>query len=250
MSWKSGVTQSGQAGLRRPARRATSSPVARRQRSRNSSASITAASPSTRPMTSWRLSKSLWSRRVFSRRGSSSRWAGVSQRSGPMSPPPQKAICVVDDDHLLVMAGAQRQLAVEHEIHPRAGEGLAVGEGEEVLGRGDRHGRIPAQDADVELRLGCGQALEEVADAVGLVARAVGPGIEEGVRLERPVQQMDRALRGSSPPWPPRNSTPCRPAARPGPHAPPARRFRRPVAACRIALRTDSAQPRTAVRPD
>ncbi len=59
---------------------------------------------------------------------------------------------VVDHDHLLVVAGAERQLAVEHEFHPRALERLAVGEGEEVLGGRDRHARIPAQDPDVDLR--------------------------------------------------------------------------------------------------
>jgi hypothetical protein len=82
---------------------------------------------------------------------------------------------VIDDDHFLMMAGADRQLAIEDEADFRAAEFLAVGEGEEVLGGGHRHGRFPAEDAHFDVAA-LRQGDKEVADPIGFLAVQLGPG--------------------------------------------------------------------------
>ncbi len=99
---------------------------------------------------------------------------------------------VIDDDHLLMVAGADGQLAVEDELHLGPGEDPAVDEWKEVLGRRHGHGRLPAQDAHIDLGI-VRQGDEEGADAVAVGAAAARPGMEQGVGLEGPVQQVHAA---------------------------------------------------------
>ncbi len=100
---------------------------------------------------------------------------------------------VVDDDRLLVMAGAERQFAVEYELDVRAREGLAVHQREEVLGGRDGHRRLPAKHSHVEIGV-LGQLGQERPDAVAFRALAVRSGVENRARLEGPVQQVHAVL--------------------------------------------------------
>ncbi len=102
---------------------------------------------------------------------------------------------VVDDDRFLVMAGAQRQLAIERQLDLGADEGLAVLDGEPVLGGRDRQGRFPAQDAHVQVRPVRGQALQERPDPIGVRTAATLLGVEQGLGFESPVQQVHRVAR-------------------------------------------------------
>ncbi len=102
---------------------------------------------------------------------------------------------VVDDDGLLVMAGPHRQLAVEHQLDARAGEELAVLQGEPVLGGGDRQRRLPAEEAHIHVGLFLGQRLQEHPDAVAVRSAAAFLRMEQGLGLEGPVQQVDGVAR-------------------------------------------------------
>jgi hypothetical protein len=99
------------------------SPVALRQRSRAISPRAWAAWPSTIIIISWRGVVAVLVRHDPAQ--VASRWPGVSQRSTAMSPPPQKASAVVDDQHLLVMTGPERDMVVQAEVHRRVVEPLA-----------------------------------------------------------------------------------------------------------------------------
>ncbi len=59
---------------------------------------------------------------------------------------------VVDDDHLLMVAGAVGKPPIQDETNPAAGEAPAGLDREEVLGGGHRQGRLPAQDANLQFR--------------------------------------------------------------------------------------------------
>ena len=186
-----------------------------RQRSRNSSPRPAAASPSTSLITSCRDSKHL-PVPVLSRRGSSSRCSGVSQRSGPMSPPPQKASSVVDDDHLLVVAGAERQRAVEHEATGVPAKHLRARCGKKcwVAATG-------SADFQHSTRMSSSGLLAAASAGTARSGRSPVPrprlGMELGVGLEGPVEQVHRALGvDGSRPWRRRNSRPCRSAGRRG----------------------------------
>ena len=97
---------------------------------------------------------------------------------------------VVDDDHLLMVRGAHRQFGVQPELHLGAPERHSVGQREEMLGRGDRQGRVPAEQPHVEAGL-FGELDQDPGDAVAVRPATAGLGVHQRVRLERPVQQVD-----------------------------------------------------------
>lgn len=99
---------------------------------------------------------------------------------------------IIDDDDLLVVGGPQRQGPVQSKIDPRTVKEAAAAQRKEPLGGRDRKGRLPAQDADLQVRTRLGQGPQERADLLGHRALAGGVVVQNRVRIEGPVQEMDR----------------------------------------------------------
>jgi hypothetical protein len=102
---------------------------------------------------------------------------------------------VVDHQHLLVVTRSEGNLVIELELHRRALEPAPRPVGEELLLRGDRKGRAPDQQADVEVRTRAGQLDQDAADLVGIVWPVVAVREQPRARIEAPAEQQDRAAR-------------------------------------------------------
>ena len=104
----------------------------------------------------------------------------------------------IDDQHLLMVAGAGRQAVVEPELDRRALEiplGPLAGK---PLGHGDDRRHVPGQDADIQRRIERRNPPEKLAQPVGVerIAAALAMvGLEPGQGIEHPGQQPDRLFR-------------------------------------------------------
>ena len=126
------------------------------------------------------------------RRGSASLCSALSQRSGAMSPPPQNAI---SSSMTITFWWWQAPTGREPSRRNFTGVSLEAFLGpvrEEVLRRRHRQGRLPAEDANVELGVRLRQIPQEGPEGAGGRPPPVLVGQEEGVRIEGPVQQVDR----------------------------------------------------------
>ena len=83
--------------------------------------------------------------------------------------------------------------------------------GKKFWRRRHRQGRAPAEDADVEARVGAGEIAQERTEGVGQRPAALVVRQEPGLRVEGPVEQVDRAgAPSASPPARRRNNPACR----------------------------------------
>ena len=101
---------------------------------------------------------------------------------------------VVDDDRLLMMAGADGARRIQPELdHPFPEPGLGLVRIEALRCR-DQQRRLPDQQPDVEFRPGLDHHPQQMAD-LGLFVAGPGLGVEPGPRVELPAQNHHRTPR-------------------------------------------------------
>jgi hypothetical protein len=97
---------------------------------------------------------------------------------------------VIDDDHLLVMAGVDRVVAVEPEVNPPMPDELERQERQDLARQRCHNGTVPLQKIDPQLGSLGGARLEECAELVG--RRRLAVGLELDPQVELPADQHHR----------------------------------------------------------
>ncbi|MNE18952.1 hypothetical protein D3C80_1120150 [compost metagenome] len=115
-------------------------------------------------------------------------------------PAPAEGHLVVDDDHLLMVTGAQDAGLIEAELHRPLPEPALRLVGIEALRGGDQQRRLPDQQPHVQIRLLAHQHPQLVADLAAPVGQR-GFRVQPRPRIELPAQDDDgggRLVQGRS----------------------------------------------------
>jgi hypothetical protein len=104
---------------------------------------------------------------------------------------------VVDDHHLLIVAGAKRHVVRLPKVDRCPRESALGAMSANILVSRDAEWRLPDEYPDFKLRPGAAKLDENPSDLVGIVRPLRAVWNKSGARIERPPEDVDRAFRSA-----------------------------------------------------